>query len=804
MSRFVPDLRQAFRGLVRAPGFSTVAILTLALGIGANVAIFSVVRGVLLKPLAFRDADRVVQIVVDTPEGHDTSHSAADFLDLQRMSQSFEAIAGYREDLVALSAKPGEPSQVSGVYVTAGFFDVLGVPAAAGRTFGGAKPGERLFVISDETWRTEFGSDPAAIGRSVRLNGQPYLLVGVMPPRVRWPESAGLWMLSPKPVPPSPIDHGDDPTTRDVQYFSAIARVRPAVSLAAAQSETVSIGDTLRRNYPGANRGRVLHLVPVRDELVGDVRVGLVVLQAVVAVVLLIACANVSGLLVARASGRRRELAIRAALGARRGDLMLQLLSESLVLGAAGGGVGLLAGGWLVRLLPRVMPEGLPRTDAIELDWLVVSVSITAALAMSVLFGILPAWQASRANAAIAMKEAGERGSAGRSFGRSALVVVEVALTLVLLASAGLLTRSFLRLERVESGFRPEHVVVAEMVLPSTRYPDGARQIALYNRLLESLSQRAELESAGLGFPGPLKANNASGTLVIEGWPASPKDRPFSHISSVSGGFFQAMGIPLTAGRTFTERDRADAPGVAILNATLARRYWRGENVIGKRLKFDNDPKSPWSTVVGVVADTRQLGLREDPPPIVYIPYEQFALPFTNLVVRSSAPEPTVTALLRTSLSTIDRDLPFAEISTLQDVLDRSMDEPRFQTMFVGLFALVALALAAVGLYGLISFTVLQRTREIGIRIALGARPGQVLWPVIREGSLLAVIGIGAGLAGALAVTRLLGTFLFGVGATDPVTFASVAGLLLGVALVATYIPSRRAARVDPLAALRE
>jgi putative ABC transport system permease protein len=804
MSRFVPDLRQAFRGLLRAPGFAAVAILTLALGIGANVAIFSVVRGVLLKPLPFRDADRVVQIVVETPDGHDTSHSAADFLDLQRMSQSFEAMAGYREDLVAVSAKPGEPAQVSGVYVTAAFFDVLGVPAAAGRTFAGARPGERLFVISDEMWRTEFGSDPAAVGRSVRLNGQPYLLVGVMPPRVRWPESASLWMLSPKSVPPSPIDHGDDPTTRDVQYFSAIARVRPAVSVTAAQSELAGISDTLRRTYPEANRGRVLRLVPVRDELVGDVRVGLVVLQAVVGVVLLIACANVSGLLVARASGHRRELAIRAALGARRRDLMLQLLSESLVLGAAGGVVGLLAGGWLVRLLPRVMPEGLPRADAIELDWLVITASIAAALATSVLFGILPAWQASRANAAIAMKDAGERGSAGRSFGRSALVVVEVALTLVLLASAGLLTRSFLRLERVDSGFRPEHVVVATMVLPSTRYPDGPRQIALYNRLLESLSQRSELESAGLGFPGPLKANNASGTLVIEGWPASPKDRPFSHISSVSGGFFQAMGIPLTAGRTFTERDRADAPGVAILNATLARRYWRGENVIGKRLKFDNDPKAPWSTVVGVVADTRQAGLREDPPPIVYIPYQQFALPFTNLVVRTGAPEAAVTAMLRTNLSTIDRDLPFAEISTLQDVLDRSMDEPRFQTMFVGLFALVALALAAVGLYGLISFTVLQRTREIGIRIALGARPGQVLWPVIREGGTLAVIGIGAGLAGALAVTQLLGTFLFGVGATDPATFASVAALLLGVALLATYIPSRRAARVDPLAALRE
>jgi predicted permease len=804
MSRFVRDLRQAVRGLVRAPGFAAVAILTLALGIGANVAIFSVVRGVLLKPLPFRDADRVVQIAVDTPDGHDTSHSAGDFLDLQRMSQSFEAVAGYREDLVAVSAKPGEPAQMTGVYVTSAFFDVLGVPAQAGRTFAGAKTAERLFVISFETWRTEFGADPAAVGRSFRLNGQAWQLVGVMPPLVRWPESAALWMLSPKAVPPSPIDHGDDPTTRDVQYFSAIARLRPSVTLAAAQAEATGISETLRHNYSEANRGRMLRLVPVRDELIGDVRFGLLVLQAVVGVVLLIACANISGLLVARASGRRRELAIRAALGARRRDLTMHLLTESVVLGLVGGFIGLLAGGWLVRLLPHVMPEGLPRTDAIGLDWIVVVVSIAVALVTSVLFGLLPAWQASRASAAVAMKDAGDRGSSARRFGRSALVVGELALTLVLLASAGLLANSFVRLQRVDSGFKPEHVLVAALVLPQTRYPDGPRQTALYDRLLDSTSQRPELEVAGVGFPGPLKANNASGTLVIEGWPLSRKERPFSHISCVSGGFFAAMGIPLTEGRTFTERDRGGAPDVVILNAAVARRYWPGEPVVGKRLKFDNNPKTPWATVVGLVADTRQAGLGEDPPPVVYVPYQQFPLPFTNLVVRSRAPEATVTALLRTTLSTIDRDLPFAEFSTLQDVLDRSMDEPRFQTMFVGLFALVALALAAVGLYGLVSFTVQQRTREFGIRVALGARPAQVLWPVLRQGAVLAAVGIGAGLAGALAATRLLGAFLFGVGATDPATFAAVAALLLGVALLAAYIPSRRAARIDPLEALRE
>ncbi len=465
------------------------------------------------------------------------------------------------------------------------------------------------------------------------------------------------------------------------------------------------------------------------------------------------------------------------------------------MLGTLGGLAGLLAGAWLVRVLPDLLPGGLPRTDNIDLDWIVVAGAMAAALVTSTLFGLLPALQASRADAALAMKAAGERGSSGRSRGGSVLVVLEVALTLVLLASAGLLTRSFAHLQRVDSGFRPEHVLVAPLLLPPSRYPDAAHQIEIYDRLLESLSGRPEISAVGLGFPGPLKGNNASGTMTIEGWPASRKDQPTTQIAAVSGGFFKAMGIPLTAGRTFTNLDRDKAPGVAILNSAIAKRYWPGENVLGKRIKFDDDQKSPWSTVVGVVADTRQLGLGEDLPPIAYVPYQQFPLPFTNVAVRASAPDATVTALLRTSLSTLDRDLPLPTSRHFKRCSIDRCNPARFQAMFVGLFAVVALVLAAVGIYGLVSFTVGQRTREFGIRVALGARPSQIVWPVLRQGGALAIAGIALGLVGALMVTRLLSSLLFDVNAADPITFSTVALVLLGVALFAAYIPSLRAGR---------
>jgi putative ABC transport system permease protein len=546
-----------------------------------------------------------------------------------------------------------------------------------------------------------------------------------------------------------------------------------------------------------------LQLVSLREAIVGDVRLPLLVLQVAVALVLLIACANVSSLLIARATGRRRELAVRASLGAQPGHLVRQLLTESLVLGAAGGALGLLIGAWLIRVLVKMIPPGLPRVDDIGLDWRVTAVTLAVSLLTGILFGLLPALQAGRTDAAAAMKESGERESSGRSRGRSTLVVLEVAMTLVLLVGAGLLASSFLKLSRVDSGFKPEHVVVASLYIPQSRYPTAASQIDLENRLVDRLSQRGAWQSVGIGFPGPLRGSNAGGNINIQNWPDTTS-APFANLGTVSGGYFAAMGQTLLEGRTFTDADRADGEGVVVVSATLAHRYWPGESAIGKHVKFDDDAKTPWSTIVGIVSDARQLGLGADAPPIAYLPYAQFPLPFTTVAVRSTMPLSAVSAALRSDMNAIDPDLPLSDMQALQTVLTASVAEPRFRALMIAVFAGLALLLAAVGLSGLVSYSVAQRTREFGIRVALGAQPRQVLVPLLREGATLAIVGIGVGLIGAFALTRVLRDLLFGVTATDPITFIGVSLLLFVVTILATYLPARRAMRVNPLVALRQ
>ena len=622
-----------------------------------------------------------------------------------------------------------------------------------------------------------------------------------MPAGFRWPNDARVWVLSDKEVPPSPIENGADAAHRDVRYFEAVARLRPDWSISRAQADLDAVAAALSREYP-ATDDQGLRILPLHEQLVGDVRPALIVLQGAVGVVLLIACANVSSLLLARTFGRRRELAIRAALGAARRDLLKQLLTESLVLGALGGLAGLLLGAWLVPVLANFVPGGIFGTQNVRLDSTVTVVTMVVALATGVLFGLLPAVQASHTNALATIRDSGDRASTARARARSALVTLEIALTLVLLAAAGLLLNSFMRLERVDSGFQPDHVVIAQLLVPQNRYPTGAQQAALYRQLLERLSQHSELQAVAVGFPGPLKGDNASGTFYPEG--RDTNTTSFANFGTVSGGYFRAMGLRLVAGRTFADTDTAESPEVMIVNEMMARQAWPGQNAVGKRVRLDADPKTPWTTVVGVVSDARQLGLHEAPPPIVYVPYPQLPLPFTTVAVRSTLPEGSVESFLRSELASVDPNLAWTEVSTLQSVLDQSINQPRFRTTLISIFAALALLLSAVGVYGLVSYSVTQRTREFGIRMALGARPAQVLMPVLREGVVLAAIGITLGIAGALALTRVLERFLFGVGATDPLTFVAVAIVLLGVTLVASYLPSRRAARVDPLTVLRE
>jgi putative ABC transport system permease protein len=800
------SIRYSIRTLLKTPGFTAIAVATIALGIAANTAIFSIINGVLLKPLPFRDEGRVMQIFTSTPDEKDGNHSAGDYMDVRQNNRTLEAIAGFREDVVAIAARRGDPLQFTAAWVTSEFFDVLGTAPALGRLFthsDNTGRGDKVIVLGHEPWRKLFPGDAAAAGRSVRVNGESYTVAAVMPQGFAWPKGSNVWLLSPLPVPPAPIELKDPLTSRDVQYFQAIARVKSGVAMTDVQQDLHGIALDIQQKHSQTSGGRDLRAKPIRETLVGDIRDALVLIQGAVGLVLLIACANVSSLLIARATGRRRELAIRAALGASRGQLVRQLLAESLTLAVAGGLAGLLLSSWLVVLLVRVLPHGLPRIDAIKVDTTVMIATLLASVATGVLYGILPALQASRAQAAHVIKETGDRGS-GRARGRAVLVVAEVALTLVLLAGAGLLANSFLRLQRVDSGFQPEHATIADLMVPQARYPKGVDQSRLYRRLIEGLAARPELQAVGVGFPGPFHAGSASATFFIEGRAsASRADRPFAYLGTVSGGYFAAMGIPLLSGRTFNDADKEDGPPVAIVSAPLARKFWPGENPVGKRLRFDGDPKEPWFTVVGLVGETRQLGLREAAPPLLYVPFEQFALPFTSVTVRSTLPQGAVTSLLKSQLASIDPDLPFGDITSLQDEIESNVDQPRFRAMLIGVFAGLALILAAVGVYGLISYTVTQRTREIGIRVALGAAPRQVVVPVVREGVTLALAGIGIGLVGAFVAARTMSAFLFGVGASDPLTFTAVAVLMLLVAMAASYIPSRRALKVDPVIALR-
>jgi putative ABC transport system permease protein len=836
-------MRNLLRSLLANPGFTVVALLTIALGIAANTAIFSVVNGVLLRPLPYPDADRIVQVWTSDADGPRGAHAAPDFIALQRRATTLERLAGYREDPLTIAPAGGEPVRVTGALVTVDYFEVLGREATLGRAFTRAVDDGRqdpVAVLSYPAWRDTLASDPAIVGRLVRINGVPHTVLGVMPEGFDYPLGARAWVLSPLPVPPPPVDvSGDLLEERQIQYFQAVGRIvstpnsqlptpnsqtptpnsqtptpnaqtptltpNSRVTIEGVRAELAAIAADAATQYPQTNANRGVFVEPLRETIVGDVRSALLVLLAAVAVVLLIACANVASLLLARASGRQRELAIRAALGASRWRIVRQLLGESLVLGLVGGWLGLLFGIWAVDLLVAVMPDGVPRTEEIGLDLRVAGAALLVSLASALIFGLVPSLQASRGDTSVALRDGGDRASTagrGRARTRAALVVIEVALTLVLLVSAGLLANSFLRLQRVDPGFDTDRVSLVAMPLPQGKYADNRAQAAFYQSLLDGLQTRGEIDLAAIAFPNPLQGSNASGAFDIEGRSTAPAERLRANIASVSPDYLRAMGIPLITGRHFTDRDRDPAPTPIIVNATLARRYWPGEDPIGKRVRFDESADT-WLTVVGIAADSRNRGLAEEPEPLMYIPFHSFTLPFMSLIVRSDGGTAAVASAVRAEVHRIDPELPVDRVQPLSTILSESVAEPRFRTLLLGVFALTALALAAIGVYGLISYSVANRTREIGIRVALGAQSSQVIGPIVREGLTLAAIGIVLGLVGAYAATKAISTFLFGVEATDPLTFAGVALLLLLVAFLASYIPSRRALRVDALSALR-
>jgi len=791
------DVRFALRALRKKPGFTLVAVLTLALGVGANTAIFSVVNGVLLRPLPYPKPDRLVAIWQN-----DLAHgilkntvSVPNFLDWKAESDVFDAMATWRNNAVTLGAGTA-PVRVRTGAVSADFFEVMGVAPVVGRTFlpdeyrFGAPP---AIVLGYAAWRAHFAADRSVVGRQVRVDGRPVTVVGVMPEGFAFPRRAEAWE-------PLAFDPAGLPG-RGLVFLQVVGRLKPGVALERARAQMTAIADRLRQEYPNDNAGQGVTVLPLREDAVGDVRAALIVLSGAVGFVLLIACGNIANLLLARGVSRQREIAVRAALGAGRARLVRQLLVESLLIAAAGGAAGLLLGLWSFDALVALLPANLPRVSEIRFDGRVLAFTFTLALVSGLLFGLVPAVRASRGDLAGAFRER-TAGGGGRRL-RNGLVVAEMALAMTLLVGAGLLLTSFARLQSVEPGFEPRGVLVASYVLPDGRYGTAAREGAFVEGVLARLAANPAIDSAGATTTLPLQGSSLDLTFVVEGQPEpAPDDYPDADFDSVTPGYFETLHVPLRAGRTFRATDTAEAPPVVIINEALAQRYFPHENPVGRRLRVEwtNDP--PFREIVGVVGDIHHAELGVAPRPAMYTPATQLSWSFGSFAVRAR-PGADAAAAVRQAIAAVDPELAPGNVAPLDAIVSSSIAQPRFRSLLVGGFAATALLLAIVGLAGVLSYSVSQRTTEIGVRLALGARSGQIVRLVVGEGLALAAAGTVVGAAGALALGGTLTSLLFGVSAFDGRIYLSLAVLLTAVAALACYVPARRAARVDPMAALR-
>ena len=791
----VQDIRYALRSFLRAPGFTVVALITLALGIGGTTAIFSIVDGVLLRPLPYSDPGRIFRINrVDANGGLD-SFSAADYRDLKKDATSFSAIAGYRSDIVDMTGR-SEPVRIIGMQTTAAFFDVFDAAPLLGRTYHEATdtPGAAVAVISETIWKQQFGANASVIGTQVRLNGAPTEIIGVVPEFLWHPQKSDVWMVSPLDVPTSPFGvDGND--SRDVHYFSVVARVARDRQLVEGQQQLQSIGDQIARAHQ-SNAGSTFKGEPLASSMVANVRTAMLVLLGAVGFVLLIACANVAGLLIARGAARRRELAVRTALGAGRGRLIRQLLTESIVLALVGGALGMLVATWTQALLVGFAPENLPRLADVTLDWRIASFAFAATIVVGILFGLTPALHSSRPELNADLKEGG-RGGTSRTGVRNAMVVAQVALALVLLIGAGLMLTSFSRLRSVDPGFRTTEVVTVELMLPLARFDDTAQR-TFYVGVLERLRANPITANSAMLFPFPFGGGNAQASLSVIGQPEKPPEqRASADLYSISPGYLQTVGVRLLKGRDFTDSDGPKSTPVVLISESAIKEFG-GKDPIGEKIDMGDQ-----FTVIGIVSDARRRSLDTPPRAAVYLPYTQFVLPYMGAVVRTDRGAGAVAAAVKTAVAQIDPDLPIGDVKTMEQIIEESTGEPRFRSFLIASFAVLALLLAAVGVYGLISFTVTQRVPEIGVRLALGASPRQVFAQVIGQGLRLAVIGVVLGLVAAAAATTLLRGLLFNTSATDPVVYVTLSALLLAMAGLACYVPARRAMRVDPMTALR-
>ncbi len=821
MNTLIQDMRIAIRMMLKNPGFSLVVVLTLALGIGANTAIFSVVNAVLLRPLAYKDSAALVNVwgKLENQGIPRLEASEPEYWDLRARKQSFSEIGAYSLGNGAnLTSSDSPPTQVSAPAATATLFHILGVQTELGRTFteDEDQPGhEHEALLSFALWKSLFGGDPQIVGKIMQLDGQAYAIVGVLRKDFSLGGKQDLWV-------PLGLDRMK-PQDRGSHYLTVMARLKPGVTLAQVSAEMDRFATQLERENPnnyGASSGWGMFVVPLKEQMVGRIRPALLVLLGAVAFVLLIACVNVANLLLTRASAREKELSIRAAMGAGRARIMRQFLTESLVLAAVGGALGLFLAYWGVYALRLLVPQNFPRMDEVSVDPLVLLFALGISLLTGLLFGLAPAWQVGRTNLHGTLKETGQSTSAasGTRRLRRILVVSEMALAVLLLVGAGLLIRSFQHLLEVNPGFQPQHLLSMRLSPPTKAYPDGAPLQAFYQQVLNRVRTIPGVQSAGAVSELPLSDSYSSGSTFFEQTSVADLPRyapmnnlPYSEIDyrTVVPGYFQAMQIPLVRGRLLTDADTSDALRIAVVDRDFANRFWPNEDPIGKRIAVQAVPKSnplipQWCTVVGVVGHVKHYGPDVEGREQAYFPLAQLSFARTMyLAVRTKLEPAGVTNAIRQQVSAVDKDMPIYEVSTMDQLLSNSVVQPRINlTLFVA-FASIALVLAAVGIYGVMAYTVSQRTHEIGIRMALGAQREDVLKQVLREGAQLAALGLALGLVGSLAAARLIATLLFGIKPTDPLTFAAVAVVLASVALAACYIPAVRATRVDPLSALR-
>ncbi len=795
------DLKHGARLLLRSPGFSFVAILALAIGIGANTAIFSVINTLLLQRLPYRDADRLV-IVWEHNTVRDRKSNVvgpANFIHWREMNQVFEDLAALSMTYSVTVTGGGEPEELQAQSVSAELFQILGVQPARGRGFTAAEnvPGSRSVVISDRLWRRRFSADPAILERPIVSQGAPYSVVGVMPPGFSFlDKTVDVWL---------PIGFSAQARTPRGRSLMVVGRLKSGVTVERAQLDMTQVSANLTQMFPDFNTGWTSRVVSLRDQLTGDVRPALVVLAGAVAFVLLIACANVANLLLARATARHRELAVRAALGAGRARLIRQLLAESVVLSGLGGLCGLLLAWWALGLLRAVVADRLPiqRLEMVGIDIPVLLFTLGASLGCGLFFGIVPALTASGASLTDALKEGGRSGSAARgNRTRSAFVVVEVALALVLLVGAGLLVRSFVRLLDQNPGFDPTRTVTMRISLPAARYGAEGQRAQFHNRFFQQVDALPGVEASGAISFLPLTGLGAATSMEIVGKPKPERGQePVTDVRVITHDYLKTMGVPLLNGRLLSDQDAADAKGRVVINETMALRHWPGEDPIGKRVRISWDNQE--DEVVGVVGDVKHSGLDAESRAMTYWPFARNPYGTMTVAVRTTGDASRIVTSIVGLVRALDPELAVANIRTMDEVVSNSVAERRLTMVLLTMFAAAALLLAAVGIYGVIAYGVTQRTQEIGIRMALGAQRGDVLRMVVKQALVLALAGIVVGGMGALLLTRLMQGLLFQVKPADPVTFAVVSGLLAAVALLASYIPGRRATRVDPVIALR-